>query len=109
MSNDFWGMIVGPNYLFLNFKVSWFSICRVQETVLTNLKSKNTNYEKNITFIDVDCDEIDNSDLVNSYNRSRRVSLLVLKRDEELGRVVPRSKRKKTKAFMGLASIDLQK
>ena len=109
MSNDFWGMIVGPNYLFLNFKVSQFSICRVQETVLTNLKSKNTNYEKNITFIDVDCDEIDNSDLVNSYNMSRRLSLLVLKRDEELGRVVARSKHKKTKAFIGLASVDLQK
>ena len=57
----------------------------------------------------MDCDEIDNSDLVNTYNMSRRLSLLVLKRDEELGRVVARSKRKKTKAFMGLASIDLQK
>ena len=95
--------------VFLNFKVSWFSTCRVQETVVTNLKSKNTNYEKNITFIDVDCDKIDNSDLVNSYNITRRLSLLVLKRDEELGRVVARSKRKKTKAFMSLASIDLQK
>lgn len=62
--------------VFLNFKVSWFSACRVQETVLMNLKSKNTYYEKNITFIDVDYDEIDNLDLVNSYNMSRRLSLL---------------------------------
>ena len=46
--------------LFLNFNASWCLTCRAQEIVLKNLKSKNADYEKNITFIDVDWDEIGN-------------------------------------------------
>jgi thioredoxin 1 len=95
--------------VFLDFKASWCSTCRVQEKVLISLKSENADYEKNITFIDVDWDEFGNSDLVGRYNIPRRSTLLVLKQEEELGRIVAGTKRKQIKTLLDLALRASQK
>ena len=42
--------------VFLDFKASWCTTCRAQEEVISALKSQNPDYEKHITFIDVDWD-----------------------------------------------------
>ncbi|SMX41586.1 thioredoxin family protein [Octadecabacter ascidiaceicola] len=74
--------------VFLDFKAEWCSTCRAQERVINALKAENGSYEEAITFIDVDWDEFGRSQLVNDLNIPRRSTLVVLKGDQELGRIV---------------------
>lgn len=74
--------------VFLDFKASWCSTCRAQERVLKRLKEADGTYEAKITFIDVDWDRFGKSDIVTRLNIPRRSTLVVLKGDAELGRIV---------------------
>ena len=91
--------------VFLDFKASWCSTCRSQEKTLAALKADNPDYEKHITFIDVDWDDYGNSDLVADLNIPRRSTLVVLKADDELGRIVAGTRRKNIKALMDVALV----
>ncbi|MBR9650279.1 thioredoxin family protein [Thalassovita aquimarina] len=74
--------------VFLDFKASWCGTCAAQDRVLKQLKAANPAYEANITFIDVDWDEYGKSDLVKRMRIPRRSTLVVLKGDQEYGRIV---------------------
>ncbi|MCF2906130.1 thioredoxin family protein [Octadecabacter sp. CECT 8868] len=74
--------------VFLDFKASWCTTCRAQERVINSIKADNSAYEDAITFIDVDWDEFGRSQLVNDLNIPRRSTLVVLKGEAELGRIV---------------------
>ena len=74
--------------VFLDFKASWCSTCAAQERVLTKLKADNPEYEAHITFINVDWDAFGQSDLVKRLRIPRRATLVVLKGDQEYGRIV---------------------
>ncbi|MGH1464149.1 MAG: thioredoxin family protein [Cognatishimia sp.] len=89
--------------VFLDFKASWCSTCQAQARVIASLKDKNAAYEKNIVFIDVDWDQYGRSDLVRDLKIPRRSTLVALKGDAELGRIVADTKRKTIKALMDQA------
>lgn len=89
--------------VFLDFKASWCSTCAAQGRVLEALKSDNPDYEAKITFIDVDWDKFGKSDLVKSMNIPRRSTLVVLKGDQELGRLVAQTGKSQIKALMDAA------
>ncbi len=89
--------------VFLDFKASWCSTCAAQERVIKALKSENPAYEANITFIDVDWDTYGRSDLVKSLNIPRRSTLVVLKGEQELGRIVAQTGRTQIKTLMDAA------
>lgn len=89
--------------VFLDFKASWCSTCAAQERVINALKAENPAYEQAIAFIDVDWDQYKNSDLVAEYNIPRRSTLLVLKGEEELGRIVAGTARSEIEALMNTA------
>lgn len=89
--------------LFLDFKASWCTTCAAQERVLTALKSENPAYERRLTFINIDWDEFGRSDIVKRMNIPRRSTLVVLKGDAELGRIVAQTSRKQIKALMDTA------
>ncbi|GAA6209372.1 hypothetical protein NBRC116601_26650 [Cognatishimia sp. WU-CL00825] len=89
--------------VFLDFKASWCTTCRAQERVIARLKDNNGAYEKNIVFIDVDWDQYGRSDLVRDLKIPRRSTLVALKGDAELGRIVADTNRKKIKALMDQA------
>ncbi|MBU2992214.1 thioredoxin family protein [Octadecabacter sp. 1_MG-2023] len=74
--------------VFLDFKASWCTTCRAQERVINSIKADNGAYDDAITFIDVDWDEFGRSQLVNDLNIPRRSTLVVLKGEAELGRIV---------------------
>ena len=74
--------------VFLDFKASWCSTCAAQERLLQGLKAQNPAYEANITFIDVDWDQYGRSDLVRRLKIPRRSTLVVMKGDQEYGRIV---------------------
>ena len=89
--------------VFLDFKASWCSTCAAQERVINALKSENPDYQNRITFIDVDWDAYGKSDLAKSLNIPRRSTLVVLKGDRELGRIVAQTSKAKIKALMDTA------
>ena len=89
--------------VFLDFKASWCTTCKAQERALEALKSENPAYEQAITFINVDWDTYGKSDLAKSLKIPRRSTLVVLKGDKELGRIVADTSKASIKALMDTA------
>jgi len=89
--------------VFLDFKTSWCSTCAAQDRVINALKSENPAYEANITFITVDWDQHSKSKLAKSLNIPRRSTLVVLKGEQELGRIVAQTGRAQIKSLLDSA------
>ena len=89
--------------VFLDFKASWCTTCRGQEKVISALRSQNPDYEKYITFIDVDWDFFGRSDLVSRLKTPPRSTLVVLKDNKQLGRIVDSTRRKDIKSLLDIA------
>ena len=89
--------------VFLDFKASWCSTCAAQERVINPLRAEDPAYAKAITFINVDWDQWGEGDLVQQLNIPRRSTLVVLKGDKELGRIVAGTAKDEIKALMDLA------
>ena len=82
------GKLAEGKTVFLDFKASWCSTCAAQEHVINALRQDNPAYNESIVFINVDWDQYRNDPLTVSLNIPRRSTLVVLKGDEELGRIV---------------------
>ncbi len=91
--------------VFLDFKASWCTTCKAQERVIEALKSQNPGYEAAITFINVDWDTYANDALTNRLAIPRRSTLVVLKGDQELGRIVAGTREAEIRALMDLALV----
>ncbi|WP_424941460.1 thioredoxin family protein [Aliiroseovarius sp. S253] len=89
--------------VFLDFKASWCSTCAAQERVIKALKAENPAYDEAITFIDVDWDKYGKSKLARSLRIPRRSTLVVLKGEDELGRIVAGTSKADIKALMDTA------
>lgn len=89
--------------LFVDFKASWCSTCAAQERVINALKAENPGYERAITFINVDWDSYKDDPLTVMLNIPRRSTLVVLKGEEELGRIVAGTARGEIKALLDTA------
>lgn len=89
--------------VFLDFKADWCGTCRAQERVINALKSANPAYEANITFINVDWDVYGKSQLVARMRIPRRSTLVALKGDDELGRIVADTREEKIRELMDIA------
>ena len=89
--------------VFLDFKASWCSTCAAQERVISALRKENPAYDRAISFINVDWDQWADGELVRQLNIPRRSTLVVLKGERELGRIVAGTARDEIKALMDLA------
>ena len=89
--------------VFLDFTASWCSTCRSQGVTIRELKKDNPAYGEAVTFIDVDWDQYGRSELAMSLRIPRRSTLVVLKGDAELGRVVAQTSRSVIKELMDTA------
>ncbi len=89
--------------VFVDFKADWCTTCRAQERVIGALRAENAEYDAAITFINVDWDEFGRGDLAQELNIPRRSTLVVMKGDAELGRVVARTSRGDIQELMDLA------
>ena len=74
--------------VFVEFSADWCSTCRAQERTMDALKAENPAYEEAITFVRVDWDLHGQGELATWLNVPRRSTLVVLKGEEELGRVI---------------------
>jgi len=91
--------------VFLDFTASWCSTCRSQGRTINALKDENPAYGKGVTFIDVDWDSHGKSELAKSLQIPRRSTLVVLKGDQELGRIVAGTRKDQIKALMDTALL----
>ena len=89
--------------VFIDFYTDWCSTCRAQGTKIRQLMAENPAYEANISFIKVDWDQHSGSPLARRLNIPRRSTLVVLKGDKELGRIVASTSTDKIKALMDTA------
>jgi len=89
--------------VFLDFKASWCGTCKTQERVMEALKAENPAYEEAVTFFMVDWDAYRNAAITFDLNIPRRSTLVVLKGDQELGRIVAGTARDEIKALMDVA------
>jgi len=89
--------------VFLDFKASWCTTCAAQERVLEKLKAENDSYEHVITFIDVDWDTYAKAQFTQRLKIPRRSTLVVLKGDAEIGRLVAETREEKIKELLDSA------
>ncbi|WP_323763733.1 thioredoxin family protein [Marinovum sp.] len=89
--------------LFLDFTASWCSTCRAQARVIDKLKAENPAYAANITFIDIDWDTYGSSQMATRMRIPRRSTLVVLKGDEELGRIVAETREERIRELLDVA------
>lgn len=89
--------------VFLDFKASWCGTCAAQERVINALRAENPAYDQNITFINVDWDQHSKSELAKSLRIPRRSTLVALKGDQELGRIVAGTSKSDIQSLMDTA------
>ncbi|MCT8158725.1 thioredoxin family protein [Pseudoruegeria sp. SHC-113] len=89
--------------VFLDFKAEWCSTCKAQERVIAKLLAENPAYAANISFINIDWDEYRSAKITKDLKIPRRSTLVVLRGDKELGRIVAGVSRKDIQALMDTA------
>ena len=89
--------------VFVDFWTGWCVTCRAQGRAISAILSDNPAYEDNISFVVVDWDQYANSELSKRLNIPRRSTLVVLKGDQELGRLVARTSKRDIKALLDTA------
>lgn len=89
--------------VFLDFYTDWCSTCAAQGRTIDALIKANPKYEENITFVKVDWDKFSRSRLSKNLGIPRRSTLVVLRGDEELGRIVAGTSKKDIKALLDTA------
>lgn len=89
--------------VFVDFYTDWCTTCRAQGKIIGDLMAEKPAYEKRISFIKVDWDKHAQSPLAARLNIPRRSTLVVLKGDKELGRIVAGTRKADIKALMDTA------
>lgn len=92
--------LAAGNTVFLDFYTDWCTTCRAQAATITQLRKSNPAYEEHMTFIAVDWDKHRKSNLAKRLSIPRRSTLVVLKGDQEIGRIVAGTRRADIQALM---------
>ena len=74
--------------VFVDYAATWCSTCKRQERLVGQLRERNPAYDEKIVFIRVDWDVYGTEEVTSSRNVPRRSTLLMLRGEEELGRIV---------------------
>lgn len=92
--------------VFVDYAADWCGTCRRQERVISKLRAENPAYDEAMLFVRVDWDTYKNHDVAAFRNVPRRSTLLVLRGEEELGRIVAGTSESEIKALLdtGLAA-----
>ncbi|MGB0798069.1 MAG: thioredoxin family protein [Planktomarina sp.] len=74
--------------VFIDYTTEWCTTCAAQKRTLAALLGDNAAYGENITFVTIDYDIYGRADLATELKIPRRSTLVALKGDQELGRIV---------------------
>lgn len=86
--------------VFVDFATDWCSTCRAQERVVNALRSKYPEYDENLKFVRVDWDVYAQDKLSRDLKIPRRSTLVVLRGDTEIGRIVAGTREADIKALL---------
>lgn len=89
--------------VFVDYAADWCGTCARQERVINALRAANPAYDQNVVFMRVDWDDYGKADVTRSRKIPRRSTLIVLKGDQELGRIVAGTAESQIKALMDVA------
>lgn len=89
--------------VFVDYAADWCSTCARQERVIGSLRAENPAYDANIVFVRVDWDDYGNAPVARDRNIPRRSTLIALKGNAELGRIVAGTSQRDIKALMDKA------
>lgn len=89
--------------VFLDFWTNWCTTCAAQGRVLDGLRAANPAYDKAITFITVDWDQYADGTLSKSLKIPRRSTLVAMKGQTEIGRIVAGTAEADIKALLDAA------
>lgn len=88
--------------VFVDYGAKWCGTCKRQERVINALREADPAYDAAMTFVKVDWDTYKNDDVTVFRNIPRRSTLLVLRGEDELGRIVAGTAESEIKALMDL-------
>jgi len=91
--------------VFVDYATDWCPTCRSQERTINILRDKNPEYDKNMVFVRVNWDVYGSHEVATERKIPRRSTLILLRGEKELGRILAETKLEKIKALMdkGLA------
>lgn len=88
--------------VFVDYSASWCSTCKRQERVINALRGEDPAYDASMMFVRVDWDDYRRHDVTVSRGIPRRSTLIVLRGDEELGRIVAGTSQSQIKSLMNV-------
>lgn len=86
--------------VFVDYSATWCSTCKSQEKTINALRSANPAYDSGMVFVKVDWDSYSTHNVTTSRNIPRRSTLIVLRGDQELGRIVAGTRKADIQALM---------
>lgn len=84
----------------VRYGAKWCTTCARQKRVINALRADDPAYDQALTFVDVDWDEYRRHDVTKDRNVPRRSTLILLKGDQELGRIVAGTSKRQIKDLM---------
>jgi thiol-disulfide isomerase/thioredoxin len=88
--------------VFVDFYTDWCTTCRTQGRLIKALRQGNPDYDKNMVFVKVNWDFYSISKVAKKYKIPRRSTLLMLRGNEELGRIVAGTSKNQIRQLMDL-------
>lgn len=86
--------------VFVDYSASWCGTCKRQARVINALRDADPAYDEAMTFVKVDWDTYKNHEVTMFRDIPRRSTLIVLRGDEELGRIVAGTSESQIKELM---------
>ena len=101
-----WGalepLLARGDTVLLDYSAIWCSTCKAQERAMNAIRAANPAYDGAITFVRVDWDTYSREEITTSRNIPRRSTLVLLRGDQELGRIVADTREASIQALMDL-------
>jgi thioredoxin 1 len=99
-------LLAAGKTVFVDFYTDWCVTCRAQGRAIEKLRADNPQYDASMVFVKVNWDVYEHSALSVDYDIPRRSTLLLLRGNQELGRIVADANPAAIKALMdkGLVS-----
>jgi thiol-disulfide isomerase/thioredoxin len=88
--------------VFVDYSATWCGTCKRQERVINALRDADPAYDAAMTFVKVDWDTYKTHEVTVFRDIPRRSTLIVLRGDDELGRVVAGTSESQIKALMDI-------
>jgi len=86
--------------VFVDYSATWCSTCKRQERVINALRAEDAAYDDAMTFVKVDWDTYKDHEVTIFRGIPRRSTLIVLRGEDELGRLVAQTSEAQIKTLM---------